>query len=114
MGSFGLNDRPPCDRCKELPSVLHCDEQGALCNRCVERWNMGLRNMATTRALAARKERLEHCKAAVRMILLWRLASKVQGPVFRDTVRAIDSWESITESSRQLKMVEAQRGAGGG
>ena len=93
MGSFGLNVRPPCDRCKELPSVLHCD------------------NMATTPSVAARKERLEHCKAAVRMILLWRLASKVQGPVFRDIVSVTDS---ITEFSRQLKMVAAQRGAGGG
>ena len=114
MGSFGLKGRPPCDRCKELPSVFHCDAQGALCNRCVEWWNMGLRSMAATSALAERKAHLKHCKAAVREILFWQVTSKVQSLVFRNTVRAIVSWERITESLRRLKMVKAQRGAGGG
>ena len=75
---------------------------------------MGLRSMGAAKALAEQKAHLEHSKAAVREILYWQLTSKVQGWDFRNTVREIVGWERYTESLRRLKMVEAQRGAGGG
>ena len=36
MGSFGPRGGPPCNRCKQLPSVYHSDEFGLLCNRCLQ------------------------------------------------------------------------------
>ena len=75
---------------------------------------MGLRSLAATKARAEQKTRLEHSKAAVREFLYWQLTSKVQGWDFRNAVREIVGWERYTESLRRLKMVEAQRGAGGG
>ena len=114
MGSFGPEGGPPCERCRELPSVFHCDSQGLLCNRCAEWWSMGFRSGAAAKALAEQKEKLEHSKAALREILYWQLTSKAQGWHFRNTVREIVGWERCTECLRRLKMVEAQRRAGGG
>ncbi len=36
LGSFGPETGPPCELCKELPSVYHCALQGLLCNRCLQ------------------------------------------------------------------------------
>ena len=114
IGSLCLEDWPPCDRCKQLPSVLHCDSQDVLCSQCVKQWSMGLRSLAATKARAEQKTRLEHSKAVVREFLYWQLTSKVQGWDFRNAVREIVGLERYTESLRWLKMVEAQRGDGGG
>ena len=75
---------------------------------------MGFRSGAAAQALAEQEEKLEHSKAAVREILYWQLTSKAQGWDFRNTVWEIVGWERYTECLRRLKMVEAQRRAGGG
>ena len=36
MGSFGAKGGPPCERCKQLPSVYHSDTFGLMCNRCLQ------------------------------------------------------------------------------
>ena len=36
MGSFGPRGGPPCEQCRQLPSVYHCDVLGLLCNRCLQ------------------------------------------------------------------------------
>ena len=36
MGSFGPEGGPPCELCRELPSVYHRDGEGLLCNRCLQ------------------------------------------------------------------------------
>ena len=36
MGSFGPAGEPPCELCRELPSVYHRDGEGLLCNRCLQ------------------------------------------------------------------------------
>ena len=36
MGSYGPRGGPPCEQCRQLPSVYHCDVLGLICNRCLQ------------------------------------------------------------------------------